>query len=199
MKEIKLTIPEGCKAVTVKVDGEQVVTEFEPKDGKYEPKDGDIIAYKYNCSDTNNNYSNLNIGIFHKSCGCNSYGDRIHKDYVTIGGDTGKLMFGEETFVHDYMRPATEEEKQRLFDALAKEGKRWNAEKKCIESLPRWRANRGETYYSINCFAEVCEENETEVLSDNKQYNLGNYFKTREAAERVAGQIREIFKNSKAE
>ena len=26
-------------------------------------------------------------------------------------------------------RPATEAEKQRLFDALAKEGKRWNAEK----------------------------------------------------------------------
>ena len=30
-----------------------------------------------------------------------------------------------------------EEEKQKLFDALAKEGKRWNSEKKCIEELPR--------------------------------------------------------------
>ena len=30
MKEIRLTIPDGCKAVTVKVDGEQVITEFEP-------------------------------------------------------------------------------------------------------------------------------------------------------------------------
>ena len=32
MKEIKLAIPEGCKTVTVKVDGEQVITEFEPKE-----------------------------------------------------------------------------------------------------------------------------------------------------------------------
>ena len=34
-------------------------------------------------------------------------------------------------------RVDTEEEKQKLFDALAKEGKRWNPEKKCIEKLPR--------------------------------------------------------------
>ena len=30
MEEIKLNIPEGCKAVTVKVDGCKVTTEFEP-------------------------------------------------------------------------------------------------------------------------------------------------------------------------
>ena len=33
MKEIRLNIPEGCQAVTVKVDGGKVVTEFEPKEG----------------------------------------------------------------------------------------------------------------------------------------------------------------------
>ena len=48
MKEIKLTIPEGCKTVTVKMDGEQVITEFEPKDEKWTPKDGDFIAYEMN-------------------------------------------------------------------------------------------------------------------------------------------------------
>lgn len=37
----------------------------------------------------------------------------------------------------DNLRLATEEEKQKLFDALAKESKRWNSEKKCIEELPR--------------------------------------------------------------
>lgn len=34
-------------------------------------------------------------------------------------------------------RPSTEEEKQYLFDALAKEGKRWNAEKKIIEDAKK--------------------------------------------------------------
>ena len=34
-------------------------------------------------------------------------------------------------------RLATEEEKQKLFDALKEDGKCWNSEKKCIEELPR--------------------------------------------------------------
>ena len=34
-------------------------------------------------------------------------------------------------------RPSTEKEKQQLFDALAKEGKRWNAEKKVIEDIKK--------------------------------------------------------------
>lgn len=34
-------------------------------------------------------------------------------------------------------RLATEEEKQKLFDALKDDGKCWNSEKKCIEELPR--------------------------------------------------------------
>ena len=42
-----------------------------------------------------------------------------------------------EEFINDNLRLATEEEKNKLFDALAKEGKRWNSEKKCIEELPR--------------------------------------------------------------
>lgn len=35
------------------------------------------------------------------------------------------------------LRPATDEEKQRLFDAMAKRGKRWNAEKKVVEDIPK--------------------------------------------------------------
>ena len=43
------------------------------------------------------------------------------------------------TRVHYSLRPATNSEKQQLFDALAKEGKRWDSEKKQIVSLkPKW-------------------------------------------------------------
>ena len=97
------------------------------------------------------------------------------------------------------MRPATEEEKQLLFEALAERGKRWNAEKKQIEDLPRWRADRRHLYYFITQNSIVLQKNETSKELDNHNYNLGNYFKTREAAERTMEQIREIFKNSKAE
>ena len=50
-------------------------------------------------------------------------------------------------------RPATEAEKQELLDALAKEGKRWNEEKLCVEDIHAelkdgdlaifWDANKG--------------------------------------------------------
>ena len=94
-------------------------------------------------------------------------------------------------------RYATEEEKQRLFDALAKEGKRWNAEEKRIENV-RWRAENRGTYY------RVCMDTTVETLAecrdgvDKAMYEVGNYFKTREAAEKVASKIREIFKESEA-
>lgn len=39
------------------------------------------------------------------------------------------------TKVHYSLRPATDSEKQQLFDALAKKGKRWDAEKKAIVNL----------------------------------------------------------------
>ena len=37
----------------------------------------------------------------------------------------------------DNLRLATEEEKQKLFDALKKDGKCWNSEKKCLEEIAR--------------------------------------------------------------
>ena len=99
-----------------------------------------------------------------------------------------------------YEKPEVKvEENQLLFDALAKEGKRWNAEKKCIEDLPRWRAKANETYYFIGIDVEVMDNIEYGYSVDDACYSAGNYFKTREAAERVAGQIREIFKDSKPE
>ena len=104
------------------------------------------------------------------------------------------------TAVARYEKPEVNvEENQLLFDALAKEGKRWNADKKCIEDLPRWRAKANETYYFIAIDVEVMDDIEDGVCVDDACYYAGNYFKTREAAERVAKQIREIFKNSKAE
>lgn len=191
MKEIKLTIPEGCKTVTAKMDGEQVITEFEPKEEKWTPKDGDIL---YGKSITENI-------IIYKGTGEQgavlSYAGIVQ----FLGVDRLFIcQYPYTGFGHAiaYTRYATEEEKQRLFDALTKEGKRWNAEKKCIEDLPRWRAEEGGGYYSIGMYG-VINPNDVRAASDDKNYEIGNYFKTREAAEHVAKQIREIFKNSKAE
>lgn len=50
------------------------------------------------------------------------------------------VMMQNDTFKKseiNAIRLATDSEKQQLFDALAKEGKRWNAENKQIEDLPK--------------------------------------------------------------
>ena len=179
-QNFKIAVPEGCTADIKQENGFLVVT-FEPK--KYEPKDGDVCVSK---SGT--------IFIFN--------GNGIHKTslhcalfkagYITYSG----ALNSDNTTGYRY---ATEEEKQRLFDAIAKKGKRWNAEEKRIEDLPRWRACCGADYYYINQIGSICADNEARIELDDTRYKFGNYFKTREAAEKVAKQIREIFKNSKAE
>lgn len=195
MKEIKQTIPEGCKTVTVKVDGEQVITEFELEEKKFEPEDGDILS-----------------GVPYPLCKCvliykgaNQPGGILAYAGFIEGLGSQKLYISENGkyngygLVSQYPRHATEEEKQLLFDALAKDCKRWNAEKKCVEDLTRWRANYGELYYCVKYDCCVIKDIEGHDIGDDKCYGCGNYFKTEEAAERVAKQIREIFKNSKAE
>ncbi len=191
-QKFKIQVPDNCSAKIEQQDGFLVVV-FEPnKEEKWVPKDGGFIAYSFN-------RPNLNIGIFRKQCDPSPEGYNLHKDYITIGGDTGELLWGYETFAHDYMRPATDSEKQRLFDALAKVGKRWNAETKQIEDLPRWRAKEGEKYYFISDCLDVDFNSEDFDEYDDSYYAAGNYFKTEEAAERAAEKIRKILKESEAE
>lgn len=190
MKEIRLNIPDGAIKVTVEIgeDGTTVARYEKPEvnvEEKFQPKDGDIIAFGMNPY-------NLSVGIFHRFDD-----DYTHEDYVTLSSNG--IHFNEGDWIPENMRPATVADKQRLFNALAKEGKRWNADKKCIEDLPRWRAKENETYYSIGIDVEVIENKEYGGCLDDACYSAGNYFKTREAAERVAKQIREIFKDSKPE
>lgn len=58
--------------------------------------------------------------------------------YVAVDNDSDNLYFScghVWCYKGDAVRYATEEEKQRLFEALAKEGKAWDAEKKAIVDL----------------------------------------------------------------
>ena len=90
-------------------------------------EDGDIIAF--GCEE-----DNPIIGIFKA---LSAYGRYTHCDYFDLLHNGTMKFSPAEEFINDNLRLATEEEKQELFEALAKEGKRWNSEKKCIEELPR--------------------------------------------------------------
>lgn len=89
-------------------------------------ENGDIICVTDNID--NYNYILIYIG----------QGDKRIYRYVTMFEDNS-LSLNKDTYLDkpkDYsMRLATEEEKQQLFDALAKEGKVWDADKKQIVNL----------------------------------------------------------------
>ena len=172
---------------------------------KYEPKDGDFISF--------DDYYGLNIAIYKVKYAIG------HKLYCFYNEKKGLYDKGGNVTTFDFTcRPSTEEEKKLLIEKLAKKGKRWNPETKAIEDV-RWRAEVGETFYyiDIDCMINSMRRDDfryswkrydslAEQLEDERMGNIeymlwkkGNYFKTREAAEKVAGQIRGIFKNSKAE
>lgn len=184
MQEIKLSIPDGCKTVIINLDGENITTTFEPRE-EWKPKDGDFVT--------------SNDGVIAIYAGTNESGGIV--SYAGYWAKNGSLTTRTDSGwgITKYYRPATEEEKQLLVDKLADAGYRWNAEEKKLERLPRWRAKEEQEYFYITSMLRINTDNESMNGVDMFRYECGNYFKTREAAECIAEQVREIFKNSKAE
>lgn len=89
-------------------------------------KDGDIVTLE-----ENPDYPRLIAILKHESVSMlGTYAFmNVFGNFVCFGIDAAKG--GRE------VRLATEEEKQKLYDALAKEGKRWNPDDKKIENLPQ--------------------------------------------------------------
>lgn len=185
-KTYKIMLPRNKEAQNIRTNIKDGTIEVEVKlKEKWEPRDGEIVTWR-KTQDQNkwaiSVYKEKNRGY------CHLFTSGI------VGFDrTTTLDIGE-------IYPATATEKQLLFDALAKEGKMWDAKKKQVVDLPRWRAEKDCRYYYIkNCDATIHSGDDNRFEVDNNLYKSGNYFKTEEAAERVAEQIRKIFKNSKAE
>lgn len=197
-KTYKITLPKGAKVYTIDAKADDgVLNVTVDMEHKYVPKDGDVVYAQWSGDRSGYKW----IFIYKKTL-TNPYKRCDVYAYLGIernGKTVSELHFDDHCTSQELLRPATEAEKQRLFDALAKEGKRWNAEKKCIEDLPRWRADYNKTYLYISSRCSIIDEKECGAFIDEGRYNVGNYFRTREAAEKVAEQIRDIFKNSKAE
>lgn len=97
--------------------------------------DGDIIFTHANCLKVG--LGNTWISIFQekRNGGVATYVDMTEdgKDYYDyIDGDKGLLCMNEDIM---RQRLATEEEKQKLFDAIKAKGFKWNAETKTLEKL----------------------------------------------------------------
>lgn len=191
-KDFNLLAPEGVKITdiqsTLSENGTVATITICMKE-EYTPKNGDFVRIEGNLQDY--------IAIYNVS---NYVSQRQNKlsFHALLGKTNDNLVINDWIFGREVF-PATTDEIRKLEAALAEKGKRWNAEKKCIEDLPNWRADMGEAYFYISSEYSIAETIECHCYIDRERYNVGNYFKTKEAAEKMASQIREIFKNSKAE
>lgn len=120
-----VTAVNTCSQLFDRRDGRLVLTDIEQQiieeRKEYEPQDGDIVAWKDEDDD-----GDSAVSIYKAK----------HRSYITLF-TTGSCYVPVAVLAMEVVRPATEEEKQKLFDAMAKEGKRWNAEKKVVEDIPK--------------------------------------------------------------
>lgn len=104
--------------------------------------------------------------------------------------DTGGSIFCKS------ITPASAKEKQELFDKLAEAGKRWNPETKQLEDI-RWIPKNGGFYWYVTKDLVVAWTTFSDINNaDFFRVKCNNCFKTQEAAQKVADQIKEIFNNS---
>ena len=164
-----ITIPEGCTA-EIK-DG--VIT-FTPQQ---EFRDGDILI-----DDVKPNHATHKIIMIYKG---ERDSEGAYKSYILMNL-SGLLLQGcccWRCMPRREIRLATEEEKQELFAALKEKGLYWNAEEKRVEKI-RYRAKKYDSYWFIGSCFNVQETTEDESNVDNGLYESGNYFRTKEDAER---------------
>ena len=92
----------------------------EKKKAEWKPQDGDVCYLRKNGE-----------WIFIKKDG------RVLAEcYIAFSIDRNRLYYNDIVAIsNEELRLATDAEKQRLFDALAENGKRWNAEKKVVENI----------------------------------------------------------------
>jgi hypothetical protein len=92
-------------------------------------------------------------------------GDRIF-DHAYLPA-YGELFINKVASYDGIKRHATEEEKQKLLDALAKKGKRWNAEKLCVEDISD-ELKDGDFVVGIGCIFILHKQ----IDEDSAQYHV---------------------------
>ena len=124
-EKLNVKVPDNTESINIGIVNGNIVTEFVPKSPEFE--NGDIVVYE-----NPHNWNAEKVIFIYKSeniCFVMYYAALFPEAFNIDNCFTNN--------VHAKKRYATEEEKQQLFDALAKNGKRWNAELKQIEEIKK--------------------------------------------------------------
>ena len=174
MKEIKINLPIDCEIgnVSAKIENGSIVIKCDPK--KKEFKYGDFVRL-----DKSGN-TGIIVTVENYDClvSVNGILFRANKNDISEARDFEKIdiqhYLDENNLVIDYEK------------------------KKIVKK--RWRAEEDETFYCVYCVTScgiVLETWETYNEDDNMLFNSGNYFQTKEQAEKVAKEVREVFEKHK--
>lgn len=126
------------------VDGKTYITvTVEPKRG-FEPIDGDFVTIEINGDFPFSDECKTKklIGILRGKLTRGYFGFGIYAGINLSERLSLNCEFGYNT--DNFARTSTEEEKQELLDKLANIGKRWNADKKCVEDIPQRKFKSGD-------------------------------------------------------
>lgn len=168
------------------VDGVMVVS---PKEVKFEPKDGDVVYsggfYEF-------------VFIYKENLTAEAY----YYVYLCLKDNKIELPDGGHIGYVSHLRPATEEEKKRLFDKLAEEGYEWKPDTKELVKL-KWKPKVGERYYTIA--GNTCSNNIFFVESykwvndsrDNELYYRRIVFKTKEECQEFCNRLNQAIEGVK--
>ena len=160
----EINVPEGCKVISVETTNEMVVVKFEKDEPKF--KENDIVT----CERDGNKW----IAIY------KSEKDTTSFDAKVVYSIADRYFSKVEDYANygDSCRLSTDSEKQLLFDKL---------KAKCLmfdgENVVRWRGKLGDDYYYVDSDNIVACEEEDDFAADDRRYNSGNYFPTKEMAE----------------
>lgn len=164
------------------VDGVMVVS---PKEVKFEPKDGDVVA----CED----YGCLELFIFKErideiECTC----------YCYYCEKENSLCVDKDEYI--VSRFATEEEKKRLFDKLEEEGYEWKGETKDLVKL-KWKPKEGEEFWFPLYYASPSEFKPIKSLlnkgRDKAILDKGWCFKTEEECQEFCNRLNQAIEGVK--
>lgn len=177
--EIKLKTAEGLVDPIIEiVDGVMIVSPKE-QSNYADFKDGDAIV----CGWSDSEWICILKGEV-DTIGSTHYYIEDYCGMYFKGQGSDKEFWVEPSYSDSstFIRPATEKEKQKLFDKLKEEGYEWDSEKKEVVKL-RWEPKVSEDYYTPFCndytfepYLYVWAEDEIDV----KYHSIGWVFKTEE-------------------
>ena len=186
IKEVK--IKQGSEMLDATIEMVDGVMEVSPKEVKFEPKEGDIVTYM--------NGDKATIYVF---AGGYKYNTSFYVAYSGLRNEVFKTSKGHLDMNRDDIRPATEEEKKKLFDKLAEEGYEFHFEKKELVKL-KWKPTYGTLYYrpgirraEINVISDGWSDNDL----DESYYDKGWTFKTYEECDAFCDKLRQAIEGVK--